>query len=92
MSQFPSTLTTTPGLLDAGHGDPYRPHQVLNDLAAWLEPRWLDEATADLVQRLYETALELLDPAERDQLSVAARRWTRECCWRRWDHPTLPFD
>ena len=84
--------TPAPVLLDAGPGDPYRPHHVLNDLATWLEPRRLDPTTADLIQHLYETALELLDPTERDQLNIAARRWTRESCWRRWDHPTLPFD
>ena len=90
MPQVPSPLT--PELLATADGHAHRPHDVLNELAAWLEPRWLDVATADLMQHLYESALELLDADEREQLSEPARRWTWESCWRRWDHPTLPLD
>lgn len=89
MSQTPSPLA--PSLLPTDDGQPFRPHHVLNELAAWLEPRWLDVATADLLQHLYEAALELLASDEREQLSEPARRWTRESRWRRWEHPTLPF-
>jgi hypothetical protein len=93
MPQIPTPLAAPVPLLSADAGQAYRPHHVLNELAAWLEPRRLDAATADLIQHLYETALELLDDTDRNQLSAAARRWTRETRWpQQRHHPTLPFD
>lgn len=54
---------------------------ILNHLAAWLEPRRLSLGTGDLVQAIYELALHQLDPDECARLTLAARRWIPEPQW-----------
>lgn len=66
-------------------GDAHRPVDILNHLADWLEPRRLSASTGEIVEAIYALALGQLDPAEREQLTLPARRWTLEASWARND-------
>lgn len=66
---------------DGPRGGAHRPVDILNHLANWLEPRRLSADTGELVEAIYALALGQLDPVGREQLTLAARRWTLEASW-----------
>jgi len=68
----PTPLRPTPD------GNPHEPYDVLNHLAAWLEPRRVSIATSELMQRFFESTLMAIDVDERELLSPAELRWARE--------------
>lgn len=63
-------------LKDGPRGDAHQPVDILNHLAAWLEPRRLSFDAAELVEAIFAFALGDLDSGERERLTLPARRWT----------------
>lgn len=72
-------------LKEGPRGDAHRPVDILNHLATWLEPRLLSADAGELVEAIYALALDQLDQGEREELTLAARRWILETSWVRTD-------
>lgn len=79
----PATCPTRIPLQATPAGGAHTPIDILNHLAAWLEPRCLSLDTGDLMQAIYELALRRLADDECARLTLAARRWIPEPQWTR---------